>query len=208
MKNLGLLILLISAIKKEIGWSWPVFLLGCLVKRNSIFRKTHWADQPANDAEAAHARNLALFSAIYLKLADRFDRQTALEKYQRIAADFGFALEKQALNSFQISNLTGMERFTAFRKGMEQTATNRFNIREYVNVYENTCHIIVKRCIVHDYFSEAGTPELTRFFCQSDEIIFKVAFTDLEFTRGDSWENTMAYGKDHCEYIVKVKEPA
>ncbi len=34
---------------------------------------------------------------------------------------------------------------------------------------------------------------------------FTEAFPDLEFTRGDSWENTIAFGKDHCEYILEVK---
>src|SRR5512146_42786 len=143
MKYLGLFMLLISAIKKEIGWSWPVFLSGCLFKTNTIFRNTHWSSQPANDTEAMHVKNLALFSAIYLKLVDRFGQQTALEKYHRITADFGFALERQAFNSFHVSNLTGMKRFMAFRKRMEQTAADRFNVREYLSVDETTCHYIL-----------------------------------------------------------------
>lgn len=205
MKYLRPLRLLISAVKKEIGWSWPFFLLGCLFTANRIFRKTHWSAQPAKDAEARHVRGLALFPAIYLKLVDRFGRETALDKYQRITADFGFGLEKQALDSLPISNLTGMERFMAFRKHMEQTDADRFNVREYLNVDATICHYILKRCVAHDFFSEVGTPELTRFFCKGDETFFAAAFPDLEFTRGDSWENTIAYGKDHCEYILKAK---
>lgn len=205
MRYFGAFMLLVGAIKKEIGWSWPVFLLDCLFKTNAIFRKAHWGALPAKDPEAVHVKGLALFSAIYLKLVDRFGKQTALEKYQRITADFGFALEKQAFDSYQISNLTGMERFIAFRKRMEQTAADRFNVRRYLTVDGTTCHYILTRCIAHDFFSDAGTPELTRFFCRGDELFFAAAFPDLEFTRGDSWENTMAYGKDHCEYILKVK---
>ncbi len=206
MKYLQPLQLLVSAIRKEIGWTWPFFLLGCLRKANSLFRQTHWSALPSSDAEAKHVKALALFPAIYLKLVDRFGRQAALEKYQRITDDFGFALEKRAFTSYGISNLTGIERFTAFRKRMEQTAADRFNVREYLEVNETTCHYILKRCVAHDFFSEAGTPELTRFFCRGDELFFGSAFPDLVFTRGDSWENTMAYGKDHCEYLLKVKE--
>jgi len=88
---------------------------------------------------------------------------------------------------------------------MEQTAADRFNVREYLIVDETTCHYILKRCVAHDFFSEAGTPDLTRFFCQGDELLFTEAFPDLEFTRGDSWENTIAYRKDHCEYMLKLK---
>ncbi len=199
--------LLVSAIRKEIGWTWPFFLLGCLLKANTIFRQTHWSTLPSSDSEARHVKGLALFPAIYLKLVARFGCQTALEKYQRITADFGLALEKQAFTSYGISNLIGIERFIAFRKRMEQTAADRFNVREYLEVDGTTCHYILKRCVAHDFFLEAGTPELTRFFCRGDELFFSTAFPDLAFTRGDSWENTMAYGKDHCEYILKVKEP-
>ncbi len=94
----------------------------------------------------------------------------------------------------------------AFRKGMEQIAVSRFNKREYITIDETTCHFIVKRCITHDFFKEAGTPELIRFFCQGDEIFYADVFPELEFSRGDSWENTMAYGKDHCEYLVNMKK--
>ncbi len=200
--------LLISAIKTEIGWNWPVFLIHFLFNTNTLFRKTHWSGQSVKDGEAVHVRNLALFAAIYLKLLDKFGSQIALEKYHRITADFGLALQTQALHSFGISNLNGMEQFMAYRKRMEQTAADRFNVREYLSVDQTTCHYILKRCIAYDFFSEIGTPELTRFFCKGDETFFAVTFPELEFTRGDSWENTIAYGKDHCEYILRAKESA
>jgi hypothetical protein len=117
MKYLQPLTLLVSAIRKEVGWSWPVDLLGCLFK------------------------------------------------------------------------------------------TNAFNQKEYLAVDNRSCPYIIKKCIAHDFFSEAGTPELTRFFCQGDGLFFTEAFPDLEFTRGDSWENTIADGKDHCESILEGKEP-
>ncbi len=205
MKNLKPFTLLVSAIQKEVGWSWPMFLLGCLFKTNTIFRKSHWSTQPAKDAEAVHVKHLALFSAIYLKLLDRFDRQIALEKYQRISMDFGFALQKQTYDSLPISHLSGIERFMAYRKRMDRSDADRFNQKEYLAVDHRSCHYVIKKCIAHDFFSEAGTPELTRFFCKGDELFFTEAFPDLEFTRGDSWENTIAFGKDHCEYILEVK---
>ncbi len=202
------LALLISATKKQVGWSGLVILLGCLFQTRSIFRKTHWSLAPAGDAEAAHIKRLALFPALYLRLRDRFGEQIALAKYQRITAEWGLALEKQAFDSYHIANLSGMERFMAFRKRMEQTDADRFNVREYLTQDETHCHYILKRCVAHDFFSEAGTPELTRFFCQGDQLFFAAAFPDLEFTRGDSGENTIAYGKDHCEYLLRARMPA
>ncbi len=206
MKYFKPLKLLISAIKKEIGWTWPAFFISCLVRTNAIFRKTHWSAQPGKDAEAKHVKKLALFSAIYLQLVEKFGQQIALEKYQRITTDFGLALQNYEFDSYHISNLTGMERFLAFRKRMERTAADRFNVREYLTVDDSTCHYILKRCVAHDFFSEAGTPELTQFFCKGDELFFASAFPDLEFTRGDSWKNTIAFGKDHCEYILNLRK--
>lgn len=94
----------------------------------------------------------------------------------------------------------------AYRARMDNSDADRFNVKEYLTVNETTCHYILKRCVAFDLFSELGTPELARFFCQGDEKFFPVAFPDLIFTRGDSWENTIAYGKDHCEYQLTTKE--
>jgi hypothetical protein len=58
---------------------------------------------------------------------------------------------------------------------------------------------------VWDFMQEAGTPELTRIFCASDHEFSPKAFPEFEFSRGDSPENTLAYGKTRCEYLFKKK---
>jgi hypothetical protein len=60
--------------------------------------------------------------------------------------------------------------------------------------------------IEYDFFTEVGTPELTRLFCEVDREFFPRAFPDLRFYRGDSWENTIAYGKNQCEFIFETKQ--
>jgi len=49
----------------------------------------------------------------------------------------------------------------------------------------------------------AGTPELTKLFCEVDRRFFPKAFPGLRFHRGDSWENTIACGKDRCESVFE-----
>ncbi len=46
-------------------------------------------------------------------------------------------------------------------------------------------------------------PELTRLFCEVDTEFFAEAFPEFRFHRGDSLENTVAYGKDHCVFIFE-----
>lgn len=72
MKNLQLIKRIGSVLNEELGWSWPVFLIGCLFKSKAVFGKTHWSTQSAPEAEARYVRRLALFPTIYLKLVDRF----------------------------------------------------------------------------------------------------------------------------------------
>jgi hypothetical protein len=38
-----------------------------------------------------------------------------------------------------------------------------------------------------------------------NQAFYPLAFPDLESSHGNSWENTMAYGKDHCEYLATKK---
>jgi hypothetical protein len=47
-----------------------------------------------------------------------------------------------------------------------------------------------------------GTLELARLICEVDRVFFAEAFPELAFSRGDSWENTMAYGKPACELML------
>jgi hypothetical protein len=155
--------------------------------------------------EARYPKNLSLAAGIYLGLKQKLRQERALAAIRRILVPIGEATNCQFFDTLDLSNLTGNEWFMEFKKKMEETPEHRYTQREYVRVDDTTCHYIIRCCLVHDFFLEAGTPELTRFLCETDQAFFPSAFPDLEFSRGDSWENTMAYGKDHCEYLVTKK---
>ena len=55
--------------------------------------------------------------------------------------------------------------------------------------------------------SNASDPDETlgKLFCEVDREFFPEAFPDFRFHRGDSWDNTIAYGKDHCDFIFEKK---
>lgn len=110
------------------------------------------------------------------------------------------------LQSLGISNEEPMKRLRAFNDLMDKEGTPQFNKREYVEQSDNICHFVITRCIFKDFFTEAGTPELTKLFCEVDKEFFPKAFPDFKFHRGSSWENTIAYGRDHCEFIFEKKK--
>jgi hypothetical protein len=93
----------------------------------------------------------------------------------------------------------------AFNNLMDKKGAPQFNKREYVKQNNNICHFIITRCVFYDFFTEAGTPELTRLFCEVDREFFPGAFPDFRFYRDGSWENTIAYGKNQCEFVFERK---
>ena len=203
MENLQTISILGSVLSREVGWSWPVFLVGCWGKSRAVFRRTRWATPAVPEEEARYAQRFSLAAAMYLRLIERLGREQAFAVMRKILLPIGDATSRRFYDSLDLSHVSGIERFMAFKTRMQDTVEDRFNVREYITVDATTCHYVIRRCLAHDFFSEAGTPELTRLICEADQVFFPAAFPDLTFSRGDSWENTIAYGRDHCEYVLK-----
>jgi hypothetical protein len=51
-----------------------------------------------------------------------------------------------------------------------------------------------------------GNGIIKKLFFEVDRRFFTEAFPDLTFHRGNSWENTIADGKDNCEFVFEKKE--
>ena len=192
-----------SVLSKEIGWSWPLFLVKSLVRGNAIFKKTHWAE--VKDRESVFVKRFSLACAVYVGLLEKVGKEKAFAVVRNILVPIGLNEQWNHLNSLRLSEYTGMARLMAFNDLMDKKGAPQFNRREYVKQNTNICHFIITRCVFYDFFTEAGTPELTKLFCEVDREFFPEAFPDFSFGRGNSWENTIAYGKDHCDFIFEKK---
>jgi len=192
-----------SILSKEIGWIWPIFLLKCMIKKRSIFNKTHWIGKK-ND-ETKFVKRLSLASAIYLELQNGFDKNKAFEIMREMLIPIGCNEQWNHLKSLNLKSKASMDKLMAFNDLMDEKGAPKFNRREYIRQDENICHFVIKRCIFKDFFTEAGTPELTKLFCEVDREFFPKAFPEFKFHRNGSWENTIAYGKDHCEFVFELK---
>jgi hypothetical protein len=194
-------------LRDELGWAWPIFLLGCVLRQRALLAPTHWATRGAPAAEARYARRLALASAVYLGLCTRVGQPRAYQAMQRLLTPIGGALPRTMLAQMGSTSLRPMERLMAFQRRMEQSEGGRFNTRVYGTSDTTTCAYRITRCVVVDVFTALGTPELARLICEVDRVFFAEAFPEFAFSRGDSWENTMAYGKPACEFMLVLRTP-
>lgn len=191
-----------SVLRKEMGLSWIPLLIGASMRKGKVFSNTHWAAE--RTAEAEFAKRLSFASALYSGLQEKLDEDKAFEIMKRILVPIGCNEQWNHLHAVG-KEVDPMKRLMAFNDLMDKSGTPRFNLREYVIKNDNTCHFAINRCVFYDFFSEASTPELTKLFCEIDRAFFPKAFPGLEFHRGNSWENTIAYGKDHCEFVFQRK---
>jgi len=192
-----------SILNARIGWSWPVVLLKAMVKKNAVLSKTRWSKTRGPESE--FVKQISVAPALYIELGRRIGRDKAFEIMEELLVSIGCNEQWDHLNSMDVAEGAGMERLTAFNKLMDQKGAPRFNKREYVKQDENICHFLITRCVFNDFFAEAETPELTKLFCEVDRRFFPEAFPDFRFHRGDSWENTIAYEKDHCEFVFEKR---
>jgi hypothetical protein len=190
-------------LKGELGAAWLPFFLRCLLKKRAIFRKTHWAREES--AESRFVKRLALASALFVELSKRVGESRAADVMEELLVPVGCAEQWHHLRSLPTTARTPMERLMAFNDLMDRRGAPRFNRREYIEQGGAVCHFIITRCLLADFFNEAGTPILTRAFCRVDREFFPEAFPEFDFHRDGSWENTIAYGRDLCEFVFELK---
>ena len=191
-----------SVISKEIGLLWIPFLIKCFIKKKSVFKNTHWINEESS--ESKFTKRLSFASTLYLELQKKFGKKKAFDVMRKILVPIGCNEQWQHLHTLK-NNENTMDNLMAFNDLMDKKGTPRFNRREYLEQNDIICHFVITRCLFNDFFKETKTSELTRLFCEIDKEFFPEAFPGFDFHRGNSWENTIAYGKNRCEFIFERK---
>jgi hypothetical protein len=192
-----------SVLGKEIGWLWPIFLLKCLFRKRSVFNKSRWSK--SEGAESEFVKSFSFASAVYLELQKKLGKEKAFEIMKNILIPIGCNEQWKHFQSLEVLGKKPMEKFMEFNDLMDRKGAPQFNKRKYIKQDDYICHFVITRCVFYDFFAEVGTPELTTMFCEVDREFFPKAFPDFNFHRGNSWENTIAYGKDHCKFVFEKK---
>jgi len=192
-----------SVLSEELGWSWPLFLAKCMFKKRSIYKNTSWANR--NDVEAQFARRLSISVAIYLELSKQMGKNLAFEVTRRIVVPIGVNEQVRNVESLGATDKEAIEQLLAFYGFMGIKGVGNFVNRRLLKADSNVLHYEVRNCFFARFYQETETPELTRLFCEVDTEFFPKAFPEFEFHRGASYENTIAYGRDHCTFIFERK---
>jgi hypothetical protein len=191
-----------TVLKKEIGWSWFIFMIGCLFSSRSLFHNTKWGKE--HSPEANFIKPYSLVAMLYLKLKKKLGKDKAFKIMREIIVPVGCNQQNELLNSIEIRDNSSLNRLMSFNNLMDKKGATQFNIRRYVQQNDNICHFKINRCVYKDFFDSAGTPELTGYFCEVDKEFFPAAFPKLKVHRGSSWMNTLAYGRTECDFIFEI----
>ena len=199
----GELSIVTRALAKELGPSWPTALIAAQMRTGRVFGETHWAKETGVEAE--FARRLSISTALYRGLLKKLDGDRALGIMRRILVPLGTGEQLDNLDRWGVSQKTGPEKLLAFYDAMGTGGVGQFVHRTITEKGDSVLSFQVRNCLFKRFYDETGTPELTRLFCEVDVEFFAQAFPDFNFHRGSSLENTVAYGKDHCEFVFEKK---
>lgn len=190
----------IYTLKKENSIKSLLLLLKAKKNSRKIYDKTSWSKKKNN--ETSLAKRLSFLTALYVDLVKRKGEKKAFQIIHNIIIPIGIDEMKKLLED----EPDPMERLFAFYTSIRRNGVGKFVNREIVKADNSCLEYRVRNCLFVRFFAETGTPELARLFCKVDEEFFPKAFTEFIFTRGKSFQNSQAYGKDFCEFKFKLRE--
>lgn len=195
-------IIVYRVLSKEYGSKWPALLIKSLRRKSELLKKAKWS----TTEEMEFVKRLPLVSAFYLELASISGVEKAIDIMRSIIVPIGLNESMEGFRTLKDDYSTPMEHLVSYLDYVDEKGVGRFCDRKYLKKNDVVSHRVVTKCPFNKFFREAGTPELTQLFCEVDRVFYEKAFPGLVFHRGDSWENTMAYGKDHCDFISELKK--
>lgn len=189
---------MMSVLKDELGFFWFIFLIKSVMRKNSLLKGTRWLHDKS--AEGKFVRRLSVLSSLYLILKERYDQGVAFKILGRIVVPAGCCEQWQNLKNLKVGNKRGYERLKIFYEFMGEGGSGQFVKRKLSSDTQKLVQYEVRECLFARFFKEMGMLEIASLFCKIDRSFFPTAIPDYGFSRGDSWENSAAYEKDHCVF--------
>jgi hypothetical protein len=180
-------------------------MIRTFLKAKNLFKKTKWAKTKAK--EGKYAKSILILAALYLNLKKKVTKEKALEIMKQIVIRLSSSIDYSiARKSLLFAIPDPFERWIRYRSGLITDGFGLYNEIEDVYISWERIHYVVKRCIFHDAFVEAGTPELTHLICDYDQTFHNTLFKEYYFDRNGSWNNTIGHGAEICHYVWKHRE--
>jgi len=191
-------------LKKHTGRFWLLFLINSSYKGSRLFNKTKWKNKKTD--EAKFVKSMMLLPAMYLKLKKKFQSDKAFEIMNEIIISVSFTFDNNTSKKHNLFIINDpFERWLKYRSTLIANGFGAFNDIDDVYISKERIHYVVNRCIFNDFFTETGTPELTKLICDYDKLYHSGIFKEFYFDRNGSWNNTIGYGNKICHYVWKDK---
>lgn len=192
-------------LKREYGALWLLNLLGAFGLAEQLFKRSRWGGHKT--AEAAYAKTLMIFPAFYIMLKKKYkDKELVMEVSREIITGIVQTADSLTTRNFFLDQIgSPFERWLKYRSTLIMEGFGRFNTIEDVYISRHRMHYVVRRCIFHDVFTEAGAPELTPIICDYDFKYHSAVFREFYFDRNGNPNNTIGHGAELCHYVWKDK---
>lgn len=194
----------VRVLRRHVGRSWPIIVVGSLVGARSLVRSTAWGSKRGQEAE--YVRRIVLGPALYIRLKRRLGPARALAVLREILLTIGVREMKGTLESIPNLPADPMDRVGTFNEVSMGLPPYKFMPRTPVQTPDRYSFQLTN-CVMHEFFTAVGTPELTQLFCEMDEQFFPAAFPELAFHRDGAPEHTIGRGNATCEFVFDRKEP-
>jgi len=196
--------IIISVLKDEFGFFWFLLLIKSVLKKNSLLKGTKWSIHKS--AEGRFARRLSILAALYSILKEKYNQGTAFRILSRVIVPTGCCEQWQNLRKLKVGNKYGYERLKIFYDFMGEGGSGQFVKRKLNSNTQKLVEYEVRECFFARFFKEMGMLELASLFCKVDRSFFPTAIPDYSFSRGDTWGNSSAYGKEYCIFRFEKKD--
>jgi hypothetical protein len=174
-------------------------------KAKKLFKKTKWAKTKSR--ETKYVKSILILAALYLNLKKKLQQEKALETMKEIVIRLSTSIDYSiARKNLLFAIPDPFERWIRYRSGLITEGFGLYNEIEDVYISWERIHYIVKRCIFHDAFVEAGTPELTHLICDYDQTFHNTLFKEYYFDRHGSPNNAIGHGAEICHYVWKHRD--
>ncbi|MBN2440156.1 MAG: L-2-amino-thiazoline-4-carboxylic acid hydrolase [Spirochaetales bacterium] len=192
-------------LKKNIKASWLLLILKSFITANNLFKKSKWADKSSTGSK--YAKSIFILAGIYITLKRKADNEKAFRIMKEIVMKLSYTMDYSMAKKhlfFEISD--PFQRWIRYRSVLITEGFGVYNEIEDVYISNERIHYTVKRCIFHDVFTAAKTPELTALICDYDQTFHGTVFKEYYFDRNGSWNNTIGHGADICHYVWKHRD--
>jgi hypothetical protein len=189
--------LIVYAVLREYACHPLAFLLGTVLTIGS-FKKKLPKDLPKDFAE------LFAFPAwIYIRLKEKLGQEEALALTRAIIVPLGMAVYGAEFRLVEAPRT--WENFINFLELSNREGAIRWSKVAMDERGDTTCKYQCTFCMIHDFLSKLGIPELTEPFCTLDNALYNAYLpNEVLFTRGGK-DKTIERGNPFCQFVHEHK---